>query len=69
MNQNSGRVNSERGANTVDIAQVEIGGTNDIIDVRLEGESVVEDDTQTLYLKRGGNGGAINGNGEIVDFI
>lgn len=59
---------SEGGAKTVNITEVKVSGPGDTIDVRLKRESAVEDDTQTLNLRGGGNWRVVNGDREGVNF-
>ena len=69
MNKNSSGVRGERRTEPVDVAEMEVGRPSNVIDMRGEGEGAVEDDTQTLNLRGGKNGGIIDGNGEIMEFV
>lgn len=60
---------SEGGTEAADVTEVKVGRAGDVVDVGGEGESAVEDDTQTLYLRGGGDGGTVNGYGEVMDFL
>ncbi len=57
---------SERRAETRDVAKVEVGRTGDVVDVGVERKGAVEDDTQTLDLRGGEDGGVIDRNCETV---
>lgn len=59
-------VRSERRAETRDVAKVEVGRTGDVVDVGVERKGAVEDDTQTLDLRGGEDGGVIDRNCETV---
>lgn len=48
----------EGGIETVDVVEVKV----------LKGERPVEEDTQTVDLRRGGDSGTVNPGGEPVDF-
>ena len=50
-----GGVGGEGGAESVNVAEMEICIAGNGVDVRVEGKCAVEDDTQTLYLRGGGN--------------
>lgn len=54
-------VGCEGGAEKVDMTKVEVGGPGDVIDMGLEREGGVEDDTQTLDLKGGWNQRVVGG--------
>lgn len=58
----------KRGAETVDVTEMEVGGADGVINVGSEGKGAVKDDTQTLDLRGGGDGRAVNTDGKIVDF-
>ena len=68
MDKNGGAVRSEGGAEAVNISEVEVSGPGDVIDVRMERECAVEDDTQTLNLMGGEDQGAVKGEGEGAYF-
>ncbi len=53
----------------VDVSKVEISRPANIIRGGGEREGAVEDDTQTLNLREGGDEGIINGYREIMEFV
>ena len=59
MNKNRSGM-GEGGAEAVDVAQVKICRPGNVIDMRMERQSTVEDDIQTHNLWGGGDSGVIN---------
>ena len=55
MNKDGGGVGGEGGAESVDVAEMEICSAGNGVYVRVEGKCAIEDDTQALYLRGGGN--------------
>ena len=55
VNKDGGGVGGEGGAESVDVAEMEICSAGNGVDVRVEGKCAIEDDTQALYLRGGGN--------------
>ena len=55
VDKDGGGVGGEGGAESVDVAEMEVGGAGGDVDVRVKRECAVEDDTQTLYLRGGGD--------------
>ena len=55
MDKDGGGVGGEGGAETIDGAKVKVSRPGDVINVRLKGECTIEDDTQTLNLRGGGD--------------
>ena len=47
---------------------MDVSRPDDVIDVRMEGQSAVKDDTQTLNLRGGVDGGTVDGKREAVNF-
>ena len=68
VDQDSSSVRSERGAETINVTQMEMCRPGNVIDVRMERKCAVEDDTQTLTLGGGGHCGVVYGEGETVNF-
>ena len=55
VDKDGGGVRGEGGAESVDVAEMEICSAGNGVDVRVEGKCAIEDDTQALYLRGGGN--------------
>ena len=55
VNKNRGGMGAERGAETIDIAEVKICRAGDVINVGVKRKRAVEDDTQTFDLRGGGD--------------
>lgn len=55
MDQDGSGVGGEGGTEMVHATEVEVGRWSDVVDVGLKGQCAIEDDTQTLDLRGGGN--------------
>ena len=55
VNKDGTGVGGEGGAESVDVAEMEICSAGNGVDVRMEGKCAIEDDTQALNLRGGGN--------------
>lgn len=66
MNKDCCGVRGERRTKTANVAEVKVCGASDVVDVCSEGESAIEDDTQTLDLRGRKDRGVVKWEGKIM---